>query len=75
MRLTISHSPSVIRFVFEQISPWPYGSNPKKPPELAAELRRDAPEKNTMIYLSGFSRATNPQRFHIPLGIRVPVSQ
>lgn len=59
----------------EQISPWPYGSNPKKLDELANELRKDPPVKNKMIYLSGFSRATNPQRFHIPGGPKVPVEQ
>lgn len=58
-----------------QISPWPYGSNPKKMAFFAEELRKDAPEKNTTIYVSGFSRATNPQRYHIPYGPRVPITQ
>jgi hypothetical protein len=42
---------------------------------LAEELRKDALEKKTLIYLSGFSRATNPNRYFIPYGPRVPITQ
>jgi hypothetical protein len=58
-----------------QISPWPYGSNPKKLTEFKDELLRKAPTRDNLIYLSGFSRTTNPQRLDIPRGPKVGVEK
>ena len=43
--------------------------------ELLETHQDEAPEKKTLIYKSGFSRATNPQRHFIPFGPRVPITQ
>jgi hypothetical protein len=37
------------------------------------ELKKQVPEKNTFIHLTGFSRTTNPQRLNIPRGPTVDI--
>ena len=58
-----------------QISPWPYGTNPRKLPDFLEELKKQVPEKDTFIHLTGLSRATNPQRLTIPRGPRVNIKR